>query len=77
MLDRALHQRKTLILGGAKVDDKIGVIDNLINTSDAILFGGAMCFTFLKAKGIDVGSSVEVLIDLNMLRDYLKTMEIK
>ncbi len=58
MLDRALHQRKTLILGGAKVDDKIGVIDNLINTSDAILFGGAMCFTFLKAKGIDVGSSI-------------------
>ncbi len=58
MLNRALHQRKTLVLGGAKVDDKIGVIDNLINTSDAILFGGAMCFTFLKAKGISVGASI-------------------
>lgn len=68
MLDTALHQRKTLILGGAKVDDKIGVIDNLINTSDAILFGGAMCFTFLKAKGIDVGSSV---VSVNRL-DYAK-----
>lgn len=58
MLDRAIHQRKTLILGGAKVDDKIGVIDNLINTSDNILLGGAMCFTFLKASGINVGESI-------------------
>ncbi|MCI7083638.1 MAG: phosphoglycerate kinase [Tenericutes bacterium] len=58
MLDRAIHQRKTLILGGSKVDDKIGVIDNLINTSDYILLGGAMCFTFLKASGINVGESI-------------------
>lgn len=58
MLDKAIHQRKTLILGGAKVDDKIGVIDNLINTSDNILLGGAMCFTFLKATGVNVGESI-------------------
>lgn len=58
MLDKAIHQRKTLILGGAKVDDKIGVIDNLINTSDNILLGGAMCFTFLKASGVNVGKSI-------------------
>ena len=58
MLDKAIHQRKTLILGGAKVDDKIGVIDNLINTSDNILLGGAMCFTFLKASGVNVGESL-------------------
>lgn len=58
MLDKAIHQRKTLILGGAKVDDKIGVIDNLINTSDNILLGGAMCFTFLKASGVNVGESI-------------------
>ena len=58
MLDKAIHQRKTLILGGAKVDDKIGVIDNLINTSDNILLGGAMCFTFLKASGVNVGDSI-------------------
>lgn len=58
MLDKAIHQRKTLILGGAKVDDKIGAIDNLINTSDNILLGGAMCFTFLKASGVNVGESI-------------------
>ena len=58
MLDKAIHQRKTLILGGAKVDDKIGVIDNLINTSDNILLGGVMCFTFLKASGVNVGESI-------------------
>lgn len=58
MLKKALHQRKTLILGGGKVDDKIGVIDNLINTSDLILLGGAMCFTFLHALGHKVGKSI-------------------
>lgn len=73
MLDTALHQRKTLILGGAKVDDKIGVIYNLINTSDAILFGGAMCFTFLKAKGIDVGSSVVSVDRLDYAKGLLES----
>lgn len=73
MLDTALHQRKTLILGGVKVDDKIGVIDNLINTSDAILFGGAMCFTFLKAKGIDVGSSVVSVDRLDYAKGLLES----
>ena len=58
MLDKALHHRKSMILGGSKVDDKIGVIDNLINTSDEILLGGAMCFTFLHALGYNVGKSI-------------------
>ena len=58
MLDEALNTKRTLIMGGAKVDDKIGVIDNLIKTSDKLLIGGAMCFTFLKANGVDVGSSL-------------------
>lgn len=45
------------ILGGAKVKDKIKVIDNLLNKVDALLIGGGMAYTFLKAKGKTIGSS--------------------
>ncbi|MBQ7104766.1 MAG: phosphoglycerate kinase [Bacilli bacterium] len=47
-----------LILGGSKVADKIGVIENLVTKADYILIGGGMAFTFLKAKGINTAKSV-------------------
>lgn len=73
MLNKAIHQRKTMILGGGKVDDKIGVINNLINTCDKLLLGGAMCFTFLKAKGYSVGKNEVVEDKLEYAKNLLET----
>ncbi len=46
------------VLGGSKVSDKIGVIDNLITKVDVLLIGGAMAYTFFKAEGLEVGTSL-------------------
>ena len=48
----------TVILGGSKVSDKIGVIENLVKIADNILIGGGMAFTFLKSQNINIGSSL-------------------
>ncbi len=77
MLGKAMHEKKTLILGGSKVEDKLGVIDNLVNTSDAILLGGAMCFTFLKAKGILVGKSIVSDEKIDYCKNLLETHQDK
>ena len=58
------------ILGGAKVADKLNVISNLLDKCDTLIIGGGMAYTFLKAKGMEVGSS---LVDNEKL-DYCKEM---
>jgi phosphoglycerate kinase len=60
------------ILGGAKVEDKIPVIENLLNKADDILIGGAMAYTFLKAQGKDVGKSLVEDDKLDIARTILK-----
>ena len=60
----------TVILGGSKVSDKIGVIENLVNIADYILIGGGMAFTFIKSQGMNIGSS---LLDEESL-DFCKKM---
>ena len=57
LLDNPPHPF-VVVLGGAKVADKIGVIENLVTKADKILIGGGMAFTFLKADGIDIGKSL-------------------
>ncbi|MBS1864196.1 MAG: phosphoglycerate kinase [Actinobacteria bacterium] len=47
-----------VVLGGAKVSDKVGVIDRFLDVADQILIGGAMCFSFFKAQGKEIGSSL-------------------
>ena len=61
-----------VILGGAKVSDKIGVIENLVTKADYILIGGGMAFTFLKAEDINVGSSLVDNDSLDFCKKILK-----
>jgi len=59
------------VLGGKKVSDKIGVIRNLLTKSDALLIGGAMSYTFLKAKGFEVGKSLYEDDKLDLARSLM------
>ena len=67
----------TAILGGSKVSDKIGVIENLIKKADYILIGGGMAFTFLKAKGYEVGKSLVDIDNLNFALDMINNYDEK
>ena len=64
-----------VVLGGSKVSDKLGVIDNLLGKADRLLIGGGMVFTFLKAQGHEVGKSLLEEDQLDTCRDYLRRAE--
>jgi phosphoglycerate kinase len=66
-----------VVLGGAKVSDKLGVIGNLLGTADLILVGGGMVFTFLKALGFEVGKSLLEDDQVDTVRGYLDESEAK
>jgi phosphoglycerate kinase len=64
-----------VVLGGSKVSDKLGVIDNLLSKADRILVGGGMVYTFLAAQGNEVGKSLLEEDQLDTVRDYLRRAE--
>ncbi|GAB3760698.1 phosphoglycerate kinase [Microlunatus parietis] len=61
-----------VVLGGAKVSDKLAVIDNLIKTADTLAIGGGMVFTFLAAQGLEVGQSLLEEDQLEKVKGYLE-----
>lgn len=65
------------ILGGKKVSDKIGVIDNLLEKVDTLLIGGGMAYTFFKAKGYNIGNSICEEDKLDLAMSLLKKAEEK
>ena len=80
MLGDALNEPSrpfVAILGGAKVSDKIKVIEKLIEKADSIIIGGGMTYTFLKAMGYNVGNSICELDRLDVARETLKKAEEK
>ncbi len=65
------------VLGGAKVSDKIGVINNLLDKADTVIIGGGMAYTFIKAMGFEIGKSLLEEDKLDYARDMLKKAEEK
>ena len=61
-----------LILGGSKVNDKIGVIKKLVKKADYILIGGGMAFTFLQSEGFNIGNSILDTDSIDFCRDILE-----
>jgi len=79
-LGRALHNPArpfVAVLGGAKVSDKIGVLKNLVTKVDALLVGGGMAYTFLKAQGMEIGASLLEADKLEMAKEILNQARAK
>ena len=79
-LSKLLNKPKkpyTIILGGAKVSDKLGLINNLVTKVDYLLIGGGMAFTFLKAAGFNVGSSLVEKEEIGNCQNLLTKYEDK
>jgi len=75
VLRRLIHDPDrpyVVVLGGSKVSDKLGVIDNLLGAVDRLLIGGGMVFTFLKAQGYEVGTSLLEEDQLEAVRGYVE-----
>ena len=70
-LTRNPERPYVVVLGGSKVSDKLGVIDNLLDKADCLLIGGGMVFTFLAAKGYEVGESLLEGDQIDVARRYL------
>ncbi|MBN8883662.1 MAG: phosphoglycerate kinase, partial [Salana multivorans] len=67
----------TVVLGGSKVSDKLGVIANLLEKADTLVIGGGMLFTFLAAKGYEVGKSLLEADQIDTVKGYLARAEEK
>ncbi|MBS6071560.1 MAG: phosphoglycerate kinase [Actinomyces urogenitalis] len=67
----------TVVLGGSKVSDKLGVIANLLGKADRLLIGGGMAFTFLAAQGYEVGTSLLEKDQIDTVKGYLATAKDK
>ncbi|MBT9129743.1 MAG: Bifunctional PGK [candidate division WS2 bacterium] len=64
-----------LLLGGAKVLDKLGIIDKLLPGVDVLIIGGGMCFTFLKALGMNIGKSIQEEDKLEVAREIINRVQ--
>jgi phosphoglycerate kinase len=67
----------TAIIGGAKVKDKIGVIDNLLEMVDNLIIGGGLAYTFVKAQGHEIGQSLLEEDKIDLAKDFMKKAEEK
>jgi phosphoglycerate kinase len=79
-MDKVLHSAEkplTAIMGGAKVSDKIQVIENLLDTVDNLIIGGGMTYTFIKARGGEIGNSLCEEDKLDMAANLVKKAEEK